>query len=112
MDNCPCMPHCSGNSDKLLCQILITKLFSAGCPCPEFNCNLLDPLAESCKDLSTNQNWVKCEEMAEHEFDRCMHQCENEACKDACMKNLDLALDNCPCGTNCKCINYGFTLKF
>ena len=34
--------------------------FIAGCPCPDFDCSLLNELAESCLDLTENENYQFC----------------------------------------------------
>ena len=89
--------------------VTISKLFLYfftitldGCPCPAFDCNLLDQLADSCLDLSENQNWLQCKSEANSILVRCSDECADQGCSDACTDSYELSLKNCPCGTNCK----------
>ena len=42
---------------------MTTKNFeniTGGCPCESFNCDSLNEIAESCKDLTSNKNYQFC----------------------------------------------------
>ena len=78
-------------------------LISAGCPCKDFDCTLLDDFAESCKDPSNNENYQRCAQVQKDELDYCIDGCDSPICSKNCATVYSLAIDNCPCAKNCPC---------
>ena len=57
IQNCPCGKNCEGF--KINSFFIFYHFISAGCPCEDFDCSLLDDFAESCKDPGNNENYQK-----------------------------------------------------
>ena len=79
------------------------NFISAGCPCEEFDCSILDDFAESCKDPSKNENYQRCAKVQEDEFIECVHKCDGPTCSEKCGNEYSLAIQNCPCAKKCPC---------
>ena len=83
--------------------ILKLTLISDGCPCPEFDCSILDELSESCSDLQSNENYQICYENEKRKLNECLDGCNDSICQKICSVTFHSALENCPCGSNCPC---------
>ena len=75
--------------------------YSAGCPCPDFDCDLLNELADSCLDLSTNENYQFCYQDQKRSLVACLDQCKTYECAGNCTAKFDADLEKCPCGPEC-----------
>ena len=74
-----------------------------GCPCPEFDCDLLDPYAESCLDPLTNPNFLFCKNEARESAIACEEACLTPTCISDCWSGYTEDLKNCPCEETCHC---------
>ena len=79
--------------------IIIFKL--AGCPCPNFDCDLLNELADSCLDLSTNENYQFCYHDQKQSLVECLDKCEVFGCLTECWEKFDSDVKRCPCAPGC-----------
>ena len=79
------------------------NIISAGCPCKEFDCSVLDDFAESCKEPINNENYQRCAQVQKDEFDECVDNCDGPTCSEKCGTEYSLAIQNCPCAKNCPC---------
>ena len=102
IQNCPCEQNCEGLKNVYF-RYKIKHFYLAGCPCEEFDCAVLDDFAQSCKDISSNENYQKCAQEQKAKFDECFEKCENPTCILECTAQLDDAIRNCPCAENCPC---------
>ena len=84
---------------------IIQKLsfISKGCPCPAFDCSILDELSEACSDLKSNENYQICYEKEKKKLNECLDGCNDSVCQKICSLTFHGALENCPCGSNCPC---------
>ena len=117
IQNCPCTKNCPSEyfiqlswtracekcSKSLLHTILKLTLISDGCPCPAFDCSILDELSESCSDLKSNENYQICYEKEKKKLNECLDGCGDSVCQKICSLTFHGALENCPCGSNCPC---------
>ena len=81
----------------------IKCVFSDGCPCMEFDCSILDELAEACSDLNSNENYQICYEKEKGKLNACLDGCDDSVCQKICSHSFHGALENCPCGAQCPC---------
>ena len=99
--NCPCAENCICKLFLIL-KTYFSKSFWDDCPCGAFDCDLLlDPIAESCKDPSSNSNHQFCSNLADEKLINCNSKCEDEPCRNNCWTDYGIDLGNCPCGNNC-----------
>ena len=75
----------------------------AGCPCETFDCDLLNELADSCLDLSLNENFQFCYEDLKRSQVECQNKCTVYECMEKCNEEFDSNLQNCPCAPKCPC---------
>ena len=78
-------------------------LFLAGCPCPDFDCSLLNELAESCLDLTENENYQFCFEEQRNLLNECLNSCKVMDCNFECNEKFAVNIQKCPCGQECPC---------
>ena len=76
-------------------------IYIAGCPCENFDCDLLNELADSCRDLSSNENFQFCYQDLKRSLVECQDQCEVYDCMLECYEKYDSELEKCPCGPKC-----------
>jgi len=84
LDNCPCQKNCP-----------------SGCPCPNFDCDLLNELADSCLDLSSNTNYQFCYDEQKIALLECMRECKVYECNALCQETFGSELEKCPCAPKC-----------
>ena len=101
IQNCPCGKNCQGLKNNSL--FYFKYFISAGCPCAEFDCSILDDFAESCNDPINNENYQSCAQVQEDDFIECVHNCDGPTCSQNCAAQYSLAIENCPCAKNCPC---------
>ena len=85
---------------------MTTKNFeniTGGCPCESFNCDSLNEIAESCKDLTSNKNYQFCYEEQKTTLDQCLQKCETYECFGKCSATFEAELERCPCAPKCPC---------
>ena len=75
----------------------------AGCPCPFFDCSILDELAQSCKDLTENENYQFCFEEQKKVLVECLNNCKVIDCNTDCYDSFNADLQKCPCAQECPC---------
>ena len=74
-----------------------------GCPCDQFNCDLLNELAESCLNLTQNENYQFCYEQQRNALVECLDGCEVYDCTEKCNEKFGTDLQKCPCAPQCPC---------
>jgi len=106
---CPCEEKCPR---KMFC-ILPSFIFlhSVDCPCPEFDCGLLDSTPGACSDPESNPDAQMCYDISVEAFVQCVNNCGiNNNCISECESTLNDAVEECPCGSGCPsgcpCPNY------
>lgn len=100
IENCPCNKKCPGQFQKV--YSIKIEFFKGGCPCEHFDCELLNPLAESCLNLSSNENYQFCLGEAKHDLNVCIGHCDDQSCATECTDQFNKMLENCPCSSNCR----------
>ena len=90
---------------RKLCSTLISLImnYSAGCPCPDFDCDLLNELADSCLDLSTNENYQFCYQDQKKTLVECLDNCDVFECVRKCSETFETDVEQCPCAPKCPC---------
>ena len=105
--NCPCKSCIQNKTNNIIHfnfdinLVIILKI--AGCPCEHFDCNLLNELADSCLELSQNENFQFCYEDLKQSQVECQNKCDVYECMEKCYKEFDSSLENCPCAPKCPC---------
>ena len=77
--------------------------FLAGCPCPDFDCSLLNELGESCLDLTENENYQFCFEEQRNLLFKCLNNCKVMDCNIECNEKFAVDIQKCSCGQKCPC---------
>lgn len=77
--------------------------FLGGCPCSNFDCDLLNQKADSCLDLKSNANYQYCYEEKNEKLENCLDECKEFPCINQCHEDFRLAIDECPCAKMCQC---------
>ena len=76
---------------------------TGGCPCESFDCDSLNEIAESCKDLTSNKNYQYCYDEQKTSLLQCFEKCEAYDCYGECYATFDGDLQTCPCAPKCLC---------
>ena len=81
---------------------------TGGCPCESFDCDSLNEIAESCKDLTSNKNYQFCYKEQKTSRDQCLKKCETYECFGKCYATFEAELERCPCALKCPCKSIAF----